>query len=162
LFTNQAKFSLGNCLVFKTSRNAELLPGLSTAPDGVQFWSYVELEMTWPWFYLQIVEDDGNEAFRSMLMVPSVPLLEQVIAAQTEHAWLEQAYLVSPGHMNEVGRWLMAPLLEVLSIRDAQGSELGHQYRVEGDRTYSTSASQSLGSRISNHVIFSAALHLRG
>ncbi|EPH5796715.1 hypothetical protein ACS2R3_004244 [Pseudomonas aeruginosa] len=75
--------------MFKTSRNAELLPGLSTAPDGVQFWSYVELEVTWLWFYLQIVEDDGNEAFRSMLMVPSVPLLEQVIAAQTEHAWLE-------------------------------------------------------------------------
>ncbi|HCA5869192.1 TPA: hypothetical protein MXR76_006760, partial [Pseudomonas aeruginosa] len=75
--------------MFKTSRNAELLSGLSTAPDGVQFWSYVELEMTWPWFYLQIVEDDGKEAFQSMLMVPSVPLLEQIIAAQTDHAWLE-------------------------------------------------------------------------
>jgi len=148
--------------VFKTSRNAELLPGLSTAPDGVQFWSYVELEMTWPWFYLQIVEDDGKEAFQSMLMVPSVPLLEQIIAAQTDHAWLEHAYLVNPGHMNNAGRWMMEPLLEISSIRDAQGNVLGHQYRVEGDRTYSTSASQPHDNRMSTHVIFSAALHLRG
>ncbi|MDH1684904.1 hypothetical protein N5E30_25550, partial [Pseudomonas chengduensis] len=154
--------SLGSCRVFKTSRNAELLPGLSTAPDGVQFWSYVELEVTSPWFYLQIVEDDGKEAFRSMLMVPSVPLLEQIIAAQTDHAWLEQAYLVNPGHMNKADRWMMEPLLEVSSIRDAQGNELGHQYRVESGRTYSTSASQPLDTRMSTHVIFSAALHLRG
>jgi hypothetical protein len=147
--------------VFKTNRNAELLPGLSTGPDGVQFWSFVELEMIWPWFYLQIVQDDGEEAFRNMLMVPSVPLLEQVIAAQSDHVWLERALLVTPEHMNKVDRWMMEPLLEVSSIRDARGNELGHQYRVEGDRTYSTSASQRPDSRMITHVIFSAALHLR-
>jgi hypothetical protein len=95
-------------------------------------------------------------------MVPSVPLLEQIIAAQTDHAWLEQAYLVNPGHMNKAGRWMMEPLLEISSIRDAQGNVLGYQYRVEGDRKYSTSATQPLDTRMSTHVIFSAALHLRG
>lgn len=68
--------------MFKTNRNAELLPGLSSGPDGVQFWSFVEQEVAWPWFYLQMVEDDGRDAFQSMLMVPTLPLLEQIVGAK--------------------------------------------------------------------------------
>jgi len=147
--------------VFKTNRNAELLPGFSKSPNGVQFWSYVEQEVSWPWFYLQIVEDDGEEAFRSMLMVPTTPLLEQVLAAQTNYVWLEQALLVTPDYMNQKGRWLMEPLLEVSSIRDERGNDLGYQYRVEGDRTYSTSEAPSLDGWPNKHLVFSAALHLR-
>lgn len=146
--------------MFKTNRNAELLPGLSNGPNGVQFWSFVEQEVAWPWFYLQVVEDDGKEVFRSMLMVPSTPLFEQIMAAKTDHAWLEQAQLVTPDHMNKMGRWMMEPLLEVSSIRDAQGQELGYLYRVEGGRTYSTSADQHLDGQVSTHTIFSAAFHL--
>lgn len=146
--------------MFKTNRNAELLPGLSNGPNGVQFWSFVEQEVAWPWFYLQVVEDDGKEAFRSMIMVPSTPLLEQIMAAKTDHAWLEQAQLVTPHHMNRMGRWMMEPLLEVSSIRNAQGQELGYLYRVEGGRTYSTSAELHLDGQLSTHTIFSAALHL--
>ena len=147
--------------MFKTNRKAELLPGLSQGPNGVQFWSYIEQEVIWPWFYLQVVEDDGKEVFRSMLMVPTIPLLEQAMAAQTEQTWFEQAQLVTPDHMNKNGRWMMEPLLEVSSIRDNQGNELGYQYRVEGDRMYSTSPSQPIDCRMRTQVVFSAALHLR-
>ncbi len=146
--------------MFKTNRNAELLPGLSNDPNGVQFWSFVEQEVAWPWFYLQIVEDDGQEAFRSMLMVPSTPLFEQIMAAKTDHAWLEQAQLVTPAHMNKTGRWIMEPLLEVSAIRNEQGQMLGYLYHVEGGRTYSTSADQHLDEQRSTHTIFSAELHL--
>jgi hypothetical protein len=147
--------------MFKTNRKAELLPGLSRGPNGVQFWSYIEQEIAWPWFYLQIVEDNGDEAFRSMLMVPSIPLLELFIAAQTETAWFEQAQLVTPQHINNRGRWMMEPLLEVSSILDTRGNELGHLFQVEGGHTYSSSASQHPDGRLSTHVVFSASLHLR-
>lgn len=146
--------------MFKTNRNAELLPGLSNSPDGVQFWSFVEQEVAWPWFYLQMVEDDGKEAFRSMLMVPTLPFLEQIVAAKSDHAWIEQAQLVTPAHINKTGRWMMEPLLEVSAIRNEQGQELGYEYRVEGGRTYSISADQPPDGQLNTHTIFSAALHL--
>lgn len=146
--------------MFKTNRNAELLPGLSYGPDGVQFWSFVEQEVAWPWFYLQMVEDDGKEAFRSMLMVPTLPLLEQIVEAKSDHAWIEQAQLVTPAHINKTGRWMMEPLLEVSVIRNEQGQELGYEYVVEGNRTYSISADRLPDGQLNTHTIFSAALHL--
>ncbi|MDH0155028.1 MULTISPECIES: hypothetical protein [Stutzerimonas] len=146
--------------MFKTNRNAELLPGLSNGPDGVQFWSFVEQEVAWPWFYLQMVEDDGKEAFRSMLMVPTLPLLEQIVEAKSDHAWIEQAQLVTPAHINKTGRWMMEPLLEVSVIRNEQGQELGYEYVVEGNRTYSISADRLPDGQLNTHTIFSAALHL--
>ncbi|HGJ7737430.1 TPA: hypothetical protein ACJXY4_005388 [Pseudomonas aeruginosa] len=146
--------------MFKTNRNAELLPGLSNGPDGVQFWSFVEQEVAWPWFYLQMVEDDGKEAFQSMLMVPTLPLLEQIVGAKSDRAWIEQAQLVTPAHINKAGRWMMEPLLEVSAIRNEQGQELGYECVVEGGRTYSISADQLPDGQLNNHTIFSAALHL--
>lgn len=146
--------------MFKTNRNAELLPGLSNGPDGVQFWSFVEQEVAWPWFYLQMVEDDGKEAFQSMLMVPTLPLLEQIVGAKSDHAWIEQAQLVTPAHINKTGRWMMEPLLEVSAMRNEQGQELGYECVVEGGRTYSISADQLPDGQLNTHKIFSAALHL--
>lgn len=147
--------------MFKTDRNAELLPELSKGSSGVQFWSFVEQEVNWPWFYLQIVEDEGREAFRSMLMVPTPSLLEQILAAQTRHVWLEQAQLVTPHHVNKRGRWMMEPLQEVYSVQGPQGNDLGYRYMVEGGQMYSTSESEPADSRHTTNLVFSAALHLR-
>ncbi|GGM29798.1 hypothetical protein ACFQDN_20835 [Pseudomonas asuensis] len=145
--------------MFKTNRNAELLPGLSNDPAGVQFWSFVEQEIAWPWFYLQLVEVDGQEIFRSMLMVPTIPLLEQIVAVKTDNAWIEQALLVSPSSLNKTGRWMMEPLVEVCSIRNEQDRELGYVYRVEGPKTYST-LDFLVNEPLKTCTIFSAELHL--
>ncbi|WP_454910682.1 hypothetical protein [Stutzerimonas chloritidismutans] len=95
-----------------------------------------------------------------MLMVPTPALLEQIVAAVNDYAWLEKAQLVTPAHINKTGRWLMEPLLEVAAIRNKQGQELGYEYLVEGGRTYSVSADQLPDGQLNNHTIFSAALHL--
>ena len=107
-----------------------------------------------------MVEDNGKEAFRSMLMVPTPPLLEQIVAAKSDHAWIEQAQLATPAHINKMGRWIMEPLLKVSAIRNEQGQELGYEYRVEGGRTYSISAEQPPDGQLNTYTIFSAALHL--
>ena len=120
--------------MFKTNRNAELLPGLSNGPGGVQFWSFVEQEVAWPWFYLQMVEDDGKEAFQSMLMVPTLPLLEQIVGAKSDHAWIEQAQLVTPAHINKTGRWMMEPLDSIEKHETPSG--VAYVYAVEGGRSY--------------------------
>lgn len=147
--------------MFKTNRKSELFPGLSNGPDGVQFWSFVEQDMAWPWFYLQLVEDDGGELFRSMLMVPTPVLLEQVVAAKSDHAWIEQAQLVTPSHINDTGRWTMEPLLEVSLILDEQGLEVGYRYRVAGGQAYSVSVDPFPDGQLKTHTIFSAALHIK-
>lgn len=147
--------------MFKTNRNAELLPGLSNGPDGVQFWSFVEQEVAWPWIYLQVVEDDGKDAFKSMLMVPTLALLEQIVGKRSDHAWIEQAQLVTPSYINKTGRWMMEPLLKVNALSNEQGQELGYECVVEGGRAYSMSAEQLPSGQLNTHTIFSAALHLR-
>ena len=95
-----------------------------------------------------------------MLMVPTLPLLEQIVGAKNDHAWIEQAQLVTPAHINKTGRWMMEPLLEVSAIRNEQGQELGYECVVEGGRTYSISADQLPDGQLNTHTIFSAALHL--
>ena len=147
--------------MFKTNRKSELFPGRSNGSDDVQFWSFIEQDAAWPWFYLQLVEEDGGELFRSMLMVPTPVQLEQVVAVKDDHAWIEQAQLVTPSHINDTERWTMEPLLEVSLILDDQGLELGYRYRVEGGREYSVSVDPFPDGQLKTHIIFSAAWHIR-
>lgn len=144
--------------MFKTDRNAELLPGIASAASGVRFWSMVELEVSWPWFYLQLVEDKGDSLFRTMLMVPSLSYLELVVGAQSEQAWIEQAQLVSPGSVNDSDRWKMETLIEAASIRDTNGQEQAQRFHVEGKRFY-TLGSPDKSVRLHPSIIFSAELH---
>lgn len=54
--------------MFTTYRSAEI--HLDTAKGTTaQLWSYVEQEISWPWFYLQIARRHGRQAYRSMLML---------------------------------------------------------------------------------------------
>ncbi|WP_418643162.1 hypothetical protein [Stutzerimonas kunmingensis] len=146
--------------MFKTSRDAEQLRGLPSVASGIQFWSFVELEVAWPWFYLQLAEDKGTELFRSMLMVPTASYLEDVISAQAEQAWIERAFLVTPDYVNGSDRWMMEPLLEVASIRDLNGREQAQQFRVEGGHLYTLGASSN-DPELESHIVFSAECHLR-
>jgi hypothetical protein len=154
-------FASGGGCVFRTNRNAELLRGFSIGPDGVQFWPFVKLELAIPWFYLQLVEGDGQATFRSMMLVPSTDLLVELTAIQDDDLWIEQAQLVTPGHINNTGQWKMERLLELHLIRDAQGGDAGNLYRVEGGGTYSTSGEHSVDGQQNTELLFSAKLHLR-
>ena len=147
--------------MFTTYQQAAISCGTPPRNRGTWHWSYVEQEIMWPWFYLQVVREHPGESFRSMLMISTVSELKELLDSQNEHMWLEQAQLVTPDHFNGRGRWIMEPLLEVSLERDERDGSLGHIFKVEGDLSYSTHPNSGRADLMSSQLIFSAAKHLR-
>lgn len=147
--------------MFTTYRNAEIHLGSADEGSTSQLWTYVEQEIIWPWFYLQIVRRHGNQTFRSMLMLHHAHDLRKIIADQSNLAWIEQAQLVTPAHINGHPRWLMEPLKEVCVVRDGPNGEPGYLYKVANDVSYSMHYRGNLEALIVTDVIFSAERHLR-
>ncbi|MCJ0976000.1 hypothetical protein KXR63_15285 [Stutzerimonas chloritidismutans] len=146
--------------MFTTYRSAEI--HLDTAEGTTtQLWSYVEQEISWPWFYLQIVRRHGRQAYRSMLMVNHAHDLKKIIDDQSNLAWAEEVQLVTPAHVNGHSRWLMEPLKEVCVVRDGPSGDPGYLYKVANGVSYSMHHRRNLEALIVTDVIFSAEMHLR-
>lgn len=147
--------------MFMTYRHAELLPGGIFGDPQVQHWQFVEQEIHYPWFYVELVRDYGDEKIGSMLMIPTVPVLQRVLEELDDRSWLAQAFLVSPGHLRGEKHWLMEPLTEVSVAEDEEDNQPGYVYRVGGGASYSTHPASGRGNLRTTEVIFSAGRHLR-
>ncbi|MCG4452121.1 hypothetical protein LJY18_02235 [Pseudomonas sp. MMS21-TM103] len=146
--------------MFLTHRHAELLT--PPARDAhIQYWEYVEQSTIWPWFYVELVRACKEDRVASMLMIPNVPALEQVLAELNGGMWLSQALVVTPSDINGSRRWQMEPLIELSVAKNREHKPLGYIFQVEGGRTYTTFAQLDNCDRESSLPIFSAAKHLR-
>ncbi|MCF1252539.1 hypothetical protein LH705_23810 [Pseudomonas putida] len=63
--------------MFKTYRHAELSPAAIFGEPYTRHWKFIELELHHPWFYVELVRDHGDDIVGSMLMIPTVPILQQ-------------------------------------------------------------------------------------
>lgn len=113
------------------------------------------------WFYVQIGCSGAEEPCQRSFLITTLPDLEQLISAQGKRYWLEQVQLVTPDHLNHLGRWMMEPLIEVSVARDGRDGSLGHIFRVEGDRCYSLHPSFGKRDLEITAVLFSASQHLQ-
>ncbi|BGE66909.1 TPA: hypothetical protein MXV65_002437 [Pseudomonas aeruginosa] len=147
--------------MFTTYRRAEIQLDPAEESTTTQLWSYVEQEIIWPWFYLQIVRRHGRQTYRSMLMLHHAHDLKKIIDDQSNLAWVEQVQLVTPAHVNGQPRWLMEPLEEVCIVRDGPAGDPGYLYKVANGVSYSMHHRRNLEALIVTDVIFSAELHLR-
>lgn len=147
--------------MFMTYRHAELLPGGILGDPRVQHWQFVEQDIHCPWFYVELVRDYGDEQVGSMLMIPTVPVLQQVLGELGDRLWLSQAFLVSPGHLRGEKNWLMEPLTEVCIAEDDENNHPGYVYRVEGGSSYSTHPACGRAKLRATEVVFSAGRHLQ-
>ncbi|AYW41105.1 hypothetical protein ACIGKL_16340 [Pseudomonas sp. NPDC077186] len=146
--------------MFTTYRSAEI--HLDTAKGATtQLWSYVEQEISWPWFYLQIARRHGRQAYRSMLMLHHAHDLKKIIDDQSNLAWAEEVQLVTPAHVNGHSTWLMEPLKEICIVRDGPTGDPGYLYKVANGVSYSMHHRRNLEALIVTDVIFSAEMHLR-
>lgn len=145
--------------MFMTYRHTEMPFGDTNS----QHWRFVEQEVIWPWFYLELVRKHRNDALSSMLLIPSVPDLQHILLEVEQEArmWLTQAQIVTPSHINGTDRWLMEPLLEVCVALDEKNNQTGHVYKVAGNRTYQAHTNTEISEPRISHIIFSAAQHLR-
>lgn len=144
--------------MFKTAEATALFPK-PMGHDGIQFWSLVEHEQLWPWFYLQVVQEDSCSAFRTMLMLSSTEELAAIASAQTCGVWLEKAYLVTPGDMNGTSGWQLENLLGVEVLKDVNDANLGAKFYVENGQVRSLGEVWE-GSNSGVRTCFCAEMHL--
>ena len=146
--------------MFTTYRGAEIHLDPADERTSTQLWTYVEQEIAWPWFYLQIARRHGRTAYQSTLMLHHAHDLRKIIDGQSNLTWVEQAQLVTPPHMNGQSRWLMEPLDEVCVVRDGPDGDPGYLYKVASGASYSMHPSNHKESLIVINLIFSAGQHL--
>jgi hypothetical protein len=129
--------------LFKTLRNAELIPALNGAHSEAQFWSFVEIGVVCEWFYLSLIEETEKELHQSFVLVPSIPLLLDLLNTACENAWIEAIYLITPESLNGSGMWKMEPLISLTEFEQDDGDCLGHYFVVGNGSSYSTLAKQA-------------------
>ncbi|APO80963.1 TPA: hypothetical protein ACHTCR_000223 [Pseudomonas putida] len=147
--------------MFKTYRHAELSPASIFGEPSTRHWQFIELELHHPWFYVELVRDHGDDIVGSMLMIPTVPILQQMLSELDDHSWFAQAHLMSPGHMRGGDDWVMEPLIEVSVTEDGSGCIGGYLYKVEGGKSYSIHYASSRENVKVKEIIFSAERDLR-
>lgn len=147
--------------MFKTYRHAELSPAAIFGEPYTRHWQFIELELHHPWFYVELVRDHGDDIVGSMLMIPTVPILQQMISELDDHSWFAQAHLMSPGHMRGGDSWVMEPLIEVSVAENGLGALEAYLYKVEGGACYSTHHSPQIDNLKITEIIFSAERDLR-
>ncbi|WP_048361852.1 hypothetical protein [Pseudomonas deceptionensis] len=126
--------------MFRTMREAELMPNIFRAANGFQFWSLVELETMWPWFHVETIDSRSNGIHQGVVLAPSVPLLVDLIGGQSKTAWINQVQVVTPGEINGTGSWRMEALVSLHELVDSAGQIVGHAYQVATGTEYSTVA----------------------
>lgn len=146
--------------MFKTYKHAELSPAVFGEPY-TRHWQFIELELHHSWFYVELVRDYGDDVVGSMLMIPTVPILQQMLSELDEHSWFAQAHLMSPGHMRGETHWVMEPLEEVSVAEDASGTIEGYIYKVVSGSCYSVNYSPLRDNLRVREIIFSAKRDLR-
>ncbi|MGO2449346.1 hypothetical protein [Pseudomonas taetrolens] len=144
--------------MFKTTEQSAIFAQPMGA-DGIQFWSLVEHEVCWPWFYLQIVQEDGDKAFRSMLMLASTTELAAIASARTESAWLEKVYIATPGDVNGTKDWKLEPLQNVEVVRDQSDTIVSARFGIQGGKVHSIGDNNPLPGW-SRQLCFCADSHL--
>lgn len=147
--------------MFKTYSHAELLPSASFGAANGRHWQFVELELHHPWFYVELVRNYGDDIVGTMLMVPTVPIFQQMLLELDERSWFTQAHLISPGHMRGGSSWVMEPLVEISLAEDSHGNVEGYLYQVEGGACYSLIHGADHSTLKKTEIIFLAARDLR-
>lgn len=118
--------------MFKTYRHAELSPAAVFGGGVASYWQFVELEVHHPWFYIELVRDYGDDIVGSMLMVPTVPILQQMLSELDERSWFGQGHLMFLAIYEEVTIRKMEPLIEVGVAQDNKGEVEGYLFKVAG------------------------------
>lgn len=119
-------------------RAAEIVPGLIRRTNEFQFWSFVELETVWPWFYVETKECSAGSCHTGTILAPNVQLLRDLVRSKVNAAWVNQIQIITPGDMNGTGFWKMEILEAFHEVFDAHGQVLGYEYKVSTGSVYST------------------------
>lgn len=98
--------------MFATVESAEIHLASPFSSDGSRFWSYAQIDLHAPWFYVEYTVSEGEISASSMLLLSTVDQL--INCATRSDLQLTQVHLISPGYLNNTGSWQMNSLKEVI------------------------------------------------
>lgn len=142
--------------MFITHKQAEIFLSAYLGDDVTQYWQYVEQTTHCPWFYVKVGRQQGTEALTSMVLIPSISALEQLLNEQGADIWLLDVQLVSPAYLNGSNEWKMERLLEVRETVDDISSGAAYVYSLEGGHIYTEDLGSGRPDSQSPRIIFSA------
>lgn len=96
-------------------------------------WSYVEHTIHRPWFYVATTEAAEDFEAHPMLLLTNEDLLASLLESR-ENLRVTSVMLVTPAHVNELGRWAMEPLETIERYTTPCGYV--YAYGVEGGNHY--------------------------
>jgi len=131
--------------MFETNDMAKLNnppPSLVSGVGG-QFWSHVTLKLDAPWFHIAFNIQSSNGSIRQNVIF--VTDIKDLVDLNNDKLFeIEQVYLVSPGHINKYGKWMMEPVSEILAGLEPEYDLLAYIYVLENGNRYMDS---DLGTR---------------
>lgn len=139
--------------MFVTHQSAEVPFGNLFGRENAHYWRAVEYPSPFPWIFVEIAKGDrGSRTF----FLPSVPDFEQFLSELGNEFSVRNAYLVSPGFMNNSTQWAMQRLAKVCEVT-GRDDEMAYQYTLDNGGIYldPTFAAHPLDTTV--RTIFSAA-----
>ena len=105
--------------MFKTHQSAEIFNPLATTSE--KYWSYAEIDIQRPWFYVQYSSRFELEGYRAMLLLSSVEQLQEL--SLNPVAKITEVNVITPAYINKSDNWKMSSLDK---IKKGNGRLAGH------------------------------------
>ena len=93
-------------IMFKTHQSAEVFNPLAKASE--KYWSYAEIDIQRPWFYVQYSSYFETENYRSMLLFSRIEQLQELSLNQSVK--ITEVNIVTPPYINKSSNWKMSCL----------------------------------------------------
>jgi hypothetical protein len=108
-------------------------------PLGIQYWWYVGKEFNSIWFLVNH-ETTQNRQRRSFNLFVSTPR-DIVQLAEMENSKITEVQIATPKHLNDQGRWVMEPLIEIWEGLEPTSDikQTAHLYVAEAGMRYTDS-----------------------
>ncbi|MFZ3041571.1 MAG: hypothetical protein WA108_07225 [Thiobacillus sp.] len=97
-----------------TFPDAELPIPSALAPNGERTWSWVELGLKLPYYFVTVLFTDDNDVkLERHLILSDLRTIQELAANPPSHVHLQRVDLLSPGYMNGSSGYQLAQLSEV-------------------------------------------------
>lgn len=109
---------------------------------GDHFWGYVLLHLDVPCYFVEFETNQNGEGyFPQSILLMDVQQLQSL--AMKDNVRLKHLSLLSPGNLNQSGRWLLEPLREICEvIGEGHQNAREYIYRLESGKQYVNNSSR--------------------
>ena len=123
--------------MFKTIESHRVgVPGMFG--EGESLWYAVTRYMETHYFHLTIALNGAERRWHYLMQLDDERLLQRVLVTQSDEAYVKSIRVVTPGHINGTGDWLMEPLARAVVGQDRNECSVS-VLTVESGQVYHTS-----------------------